>query len=226
MTADQVCDAALARTTEFNARVPSTRSVMWHRINARQQQLFSYVADLEPELFGVSFDATLVSGGFDLAGLNPLAERITHIEILDPGSSAYAAGQKVAVVQVFDVEADLPPRATLRDFLLEQVGTDLDLVASVRIHYSKRPATVSTGATVLEFLEQFLELLVIDLTRHLLRKTFNDSLAPETKKAALALLDEEETLMLADLKRHCEHWRFAETSRFPRSQQAQPRPLS
>ena len=80
MTADEVCDAALARCAEFNARVPSTRSVMYRQINARQQQLFSHVADLEPEMFGRTATAVLVAGAYDLSNLDPKAERVTHVE--------------------------------------------------------------------------------------------------------------------------------------------------
>lgn len=223
MNADQVCDAALARCAEWTPAVPSTRSVMFHRINARQQQLFSYVADREPEYFGRSAVKALVAGAVDLGTLNPKAERVTDIRIEDPGTSALVTKDRVNVVPVMDVGAADVPRATLRDFILEQVDTDLALVTSLRIHYSKRPASIVNGTTTIELMEQFQELLVIDLTKHIIRKTLE--LSGENRELIVKILDEEEVEAMADLDRHLTHWRYAETARFEHSQTPAPRPL-
>lgn len=222
MTADEVCEAALARCAEFSDRVPSARSVMYHRINARQQQLFSHIADMEPEYFGVSETLALTAGSVDLATLDPQAERVTHVEIDDIGTSPYTTGTRVNVVPVMDPTAALAPRCTIRDFVLTGVDTDLALVTSLEIHHSKRAATVDDGADVIELPAQFTELLVIDLARHQMRKAL--SLDEKVRTEIQALLTAEESEMMKDLDRHLEHWRYAEVSRFEHSQKAQPRP--
>lgn len=227
MTADECFDAAAARCAEFSVKVPGTRTTAYARINRRQQQLFAHVATLEPEVFGRNQAAVLAAGVYDLANLSPLASRVTYVEILDPGTSGYAVGTKVTVLQVFDPAAEIPPRATLRDAVLEQVGTDLALVTSVRIHYSKQPAVVDAGTDVLEFLEQFLELLVIDLTKMLVRKSIALDSGEGTKGTGfLELLEAEEKDLMADLRRHCEHWRFAEVARFRHSQTPTREPIA
>jgi hypothetical protein len=222
MLVNDVCDAALARCAEFNARVPSTRSVMARRINARQQQLFAHIADQEPEYFGRSETVALAAGSYDLSMLDPQAERITYVEIADEGASSYAAGDRVAVVPVMDKDTELAPRCTIRDFILEGVSGDLDDVTSVTVHHSKRAATITEPSEMTEMPDQFDELLVIDLTKHLLTKA--PGLDPEMRKFAIGSLETEEREMMGDLDRHLEHWRYAETARHGHSQRAQLRP--
>lgn len=222
MTADEICDAALARCAEFSDKVPSARSVMWHRINARQQQLFSHIADLEPEYFGTDETLVLTAGVVDLATLDPLAERVTHVEVSDPGASGLATRTTINVVPVMDIGAALAPRCTIRDFVLAGVAGELDDVTSVKVFHSKRANTVDAGDVVIQIPAQFTELLVIDLARHQMRKAL--SLDAKTRTEILDLLTAEEKEMMQDLDRHLEHWRYAETARFEHSQQAQPRP--
>lgn len=226
MLVDEVCTAALARCAEFNARVPSTRSVMVRRINARQQQLFAHIADNEPEYFGRSEVVPLTANAFDLSTLDPQAERVTYVEIYDEGTSAYAPGDPVAVVAVMDKGAELAPRCLIRDFILEGVEengvNDLEGVTSLNLHHSKRAATIDDPAQTTEMPDQFDELLVIDLTKHLITKA--PGLDADLRKFIIGTLEAEEGEMIGDLDRHLEHWRYAERSRHGHSQRAQPRP--
>jgi hypothetical protein len=228
MLVEDICNAALARCAEFNARVPSTRSVMARRINARQQQLFSHIADQEPEYFGRTEEVILAANGYDLSLLSPQAERVTHVEIADEGTSTYTAGDKVSVVPIMDQGTELPPRCTIRDFLLEGVTdapsgvNDLDGVTSLTVHHSKRAATIDDTAQTSEMPDQFDELLVIDLAKHLMRKA--PGVDADLRKLALSSFEAEEEELMGDLDRHLEHWRYAETARHGHSQRAQPRP--
>lgn len=226
MTGDECFDAAAARCGEFGVKVPGTRTTAYARINARQQQLFARVARLEPELFGRTQVCVLTAGSYDLSLLDPLSERITHVEVMDVGTSNYAVGTPVRIVPVHQQDAELPPRATIRDAVLTQVGTDLDLVVSIRIHYSRRPTVVNTGDTLLEFIEQFEELLVIDLAKMMVRKAIAIDAGEGAGKGALEYLTTEERELNRDMERHCEHWRFAESARFSHSQVAQPEPTA
>lgn len=228
MNAGEIIDAAMALALEFHPGVPSTKTLLLHRIEARQQQIGAHIADMDPEYLGKSAAAILgVVGSYTqayaLSGLNPKHERVTHVEVLNPGGSAYVVGKKVSVVPVMDIRAALAPRMHLRDNVLYQVGTDLANVTSLTIHYSKRFAAVTALASAIEMPEQFQYLLVLDLARHLLRKTI--SMKPEARTAAIAIVDLEEAELLGDFDRHLEHLRYAEVARFTHSQQAQARPM-
>jgi hypothetical protein len=224
MTADEICEAALARCAEVNAKVPSTRGVMYRRISTRQQQIFAHIAEVEPEYFGKSAIAPLVGGSFSLELLDPEAERVTFVQIAEPGTSQLGIGDRVNVVAVMDMNAADPPRATLRDAVLQQVGAELDGVTSLTIHYSKRAQTMELGSDGSEVPAQFEELLVIDLHKHLMRKT--SSLNVEERDKLLKVIELEEAELMADLDRHLEHWRYVEVARFDHSQRPQPRPTS
>ena len=216
-------DAAMARALEFTPGVPSTPTLMLHRINVRQQQIAVHIANKEPEYLGRQATVALVAGAYALSGLNPLHERITRVEVDGVGTSPYTQGDRVSIVPIMDVDVALAPRMTLRDNVLTQVGTDMALVSTIRIYYSKRFATVDGLTDVLEYPEQFHELSVVDLSKHLLRKTLG--MKADERTAAIALLDEEEKDLLADLDRHLEHWRYPEVARFAHSAEAQARPM-
>lgn len=222
MIASEVFEAALARTAEFNVSVPSTQSVALHRINARQQQLFSRIADVSPEYFGLQEVMTLVNNEVDLSLLAVPYERVTFVQIADPGSASYQTADEVNIVPVMDRIAALAPRMFLRDAVLRGVDQDMAGVVSIEVFYSRRATAVTAPTTTIDLPAQFQELLVIDLSRHLLRKTIE--LTGDARKIVLGSLDEEENEMLADLDRHLEHWRHVETARGVPSARAQMRP--
>lgn len=205
MTAEEIVVAALARCSEFGLPVPNTRSVSYRRIDRRTQQLMVRVAEIDPEYHGTSEDVALAAGVADLTGLATPAERVHHVTIADAGTSALAVGTKVNIVPADDLASALAPRALLRDYQLVAVGTDLDGVAALTVHYAKRPATVSAATDEPELPDHFHELLVVDLALQLTRKALG---APEELRGSvLELLKAEEDELLGDLARHVE--RFA-----------------
>ncbi len=186
--------------------------MLYRRVSARQQALFAHIAALNAEYAGRSAVLPLAGGSASLDALNPAAERVTNILVSDPGTSGYAAGQRVNLVTVDDTEAALAPRAFLRDHTLTGYNAELNLVASVTVMYSRRPTAIAAGTDTIDLPEQFHELLVVDLTKHLVKKMlgFGRTIPPEV----LTLLDAEEAELLGDLDRHVQSYAAAEQSRY------------
>lgn len=222
MTAEEIVVAALARGMEFSNEFPQTRSVYYRRITTRQQQLFVRASEINPDYFGVSESVNLVGGTADLSGLATQAERITGVRINNKGTSPYSSGQRVSIGTIDDLEMPLAPAATIRDYILTQRGTDLALVTSVWIDYSKRPADIEEGVDVPELPAQFHELLVIDATKSAARRTY--TITADQRSAFIDLLTLEENELLADFERHVERFQLAEESRFGRTARAIVKP--
>ena len=119
------------------------------------------------------------------------------------------------MVSIADKDADVAPRITVRDFIIRGVGTDFTGVVSIRIFYPRIPDMVAfteNGTTEIELLEQHQELLIIDLTKDLLRKTIQ--MVPEVKTAATGILDSEETKALADYLEDVNAFAIGQSHRF------------
>jgi len=203
VTYEEVVENALSRGLDFDAEFPSTRLPMYRRVGVRQQQIFNLAARKNPDYYGVqaagTLDANFRISLADLVGHATLdqATAIQSILILDAGASAYAAGDEVNIVSIDDVDGDLAPRVTIRDRIIQGVGTDLTSVVSLCVKYSRVPDPAETdedGSTAIEVHEPHVELLVIDLTIHLARKTL--SMEPEVKAAVISSLREEEKELL------------------------------
>ena len=203
-TTEDLALVAMSRALEFSSEVPTTRSLMWRRLQVRQAQLFAMAAKLNPDYFGAlaegTLDGTLRVDLRDLVGdaiLDP-AGTVQRVEIKNIGTSALVSGDRVNLVSIDDVDAELAPRMTLRDFVLKGVGTDLTGVTSVCVAYSRVPDVIAAadGTEIFSLPDQYQELLVVDLTRDLLRKTL--ALGVEERATAIALVEAEEAPLLAD----------------------------
>jgi hypothetical protein len=177
-----------------------------------------------PEYFGVSAVGTLDSGGVSFSSMGAFGgtyapEMVSRLEIADKGTSTYTNGDEINILQLNDPGVALAPRVTVRNQAIKQVGTDLALVTSVRLYYSRRPfrlAATEDGSTTVDFPEQWEELLVIDLTRWITRKAINPPL--EQRAAALKSLDDEEQETLANFEQEVISFASAaETGRFMRT---------
>jgi hypothetical protein len=206
-TVDELVDQALARALEFGDGFPSTRSLLYRRLGVRQQQLFATAARVNPEYFGTSTVRNVdPTGTVDLKTLGdpnapnpvPAVETISRIEIADPGTSGLNPGTEINIVPLTDPDAAFPPRVTIRDGIIRQVGNELQGVTSIRIYYSRRPFRIgpTDGNREIELPEPFHELLVVDLARWMLRK--QATIPTEVRQIALAALDAEEQEMLAN----------------------------
>ncbi len=219
--------AALSRGADFGVGYPGSKSVLYRRLGNRLHQLYAMAASWNPEYFGVSAVGTLTSGGVNFSSMgNPAAgdpvfapELVSRVEIADKGTSSYTNGDEINVVQLNDPNAALPPRVTLRNQVLQQVDTDLANVTSVRLYYSRRPFRLTAdedGTTTVDFPEQFEELLVIDLTRWIVRKATNPPLDQRT--VVLAELADEEKETLGNFEQEVRNFTSAaETGRFART---------
>jgi len=194
---------------------------MYRRLSVRQQQLFARAAAINPEYYGVCAVAPLSNGAVDLKDLgDPVyrADSLSRIEIADKGTSGYANGDEVHVVALTDPDAALPPRVTVRNGVVAQVGTDLNGVVSLRVFYSRLPLSIgpNDGSKELELLDPFQELLVVDLARYLVEHTLG--LDATLRGQALPLLEAEEKDLLALFDAHVKAYTAAaETGRFGRT---------
>ncbi len=222
-TVNDLVTAALSRAADFGAAYPGSRSVLYRRLSNRLHQLYAAAARWNPEYFGVSAVGTLDSGGVSFSsmetpdGVYP-PELVSRLEIADKGTSSYTNGDEINIVQLNDPGVALAPRVTLRNQTLQQVGTDLANVTSVRLYYSRRPFRLAAtdGGTTVDFPEQWEELLVIDLTKWITRKATNPPLKQRT--AALASLDAEEQETLGNFEQEVSSFTSAvETGRFART---------
>ena len=197
MQYEEIVTGALARMLDWGNEFPSARMPMYRRISQRQQQLFSLASKLNPDYYGRcvigAFDG---EGCLDLRDLVDLATvdqaaGIQFVEVNDVGTNVVrVSGEEVNMVSIADKDADVAPRITVRDFIIRGVGTDFTGVVSIRIFYPRIPDMVAfteNGTTEIELLEQHQELLIIDLTKDLLRKTIQ--MVPEVKTAATGILD-------------------------------------
>jgi len=212
MNAGEILDTALGKFAEFNVAMPSTTSAAYGRMTRRQEQLFAKGAVLNREFFGADEALAVVANEVDTQDLNPLPMRIHVVRVEAPGTSTWAQGTQVAVVHVDDLEAELPPRATLRDGVLEGVGTDWDGLTSIRIFHSKRPAELTVKTDIPQLPKQFHELLALDIAKWLMRKAMG--LTDGARKQYIDLLTQEELELENDYERFLKDWAFAETHRF------------
>jgi hypothetical protein len=225
-TVEQVSVAALSRTLDFGANAPSTRSLLYRRISIRQQELFSFAAQVNPEYYGTFAIGTLDAGAIDLRLMltdgvrEAVAVTKIQVEAMTAPSTTYAVGDEITIVPASDDPgAYLAPRATIRDHVLRQVGTDLAEVEDIRMSYSYRPdplAENEAGTTEVGLEAPFDELLVIDLTRHLLAKTLKMDAA--VKAAAIVELTEEEKVGMAEFTAHLSRFLMGRQSRMAHSQ--------
>lgn len=226
-TFDDVVDAAQSRAVDFGSGYPGARSVLYRRISNRLHQLYAAAARWNPEYFGVSAVGTLASGGASFSTMgdpdasNPVfaPELVSRVEIADKGTSSYANDDEVNVVQLNDAaDAALAPRVTIRNLAIKQVGTDLTNVTSLRMFYSRRPYRrgAADGVELIDFPETFEDLLVIDLTKWMVRKSMNPPIAERT--AAIATLSEEEAELYSNYEQEVTEFTSAvETGRFART---------
>lgn len=219
MILSEVVTQALARAVDFDLRVPAARSIMWRRISLRQQELYSRAAKINPDWAGVSAIGPLVSwaGGLamdvsDLIDPSEGADLISRVEIADKGTSAYVNGQEVNIVQLSDTSIADAPRVTIRSRIVQAVGADLLNVVSLAVYYSRIPLPIDSADCLVDIPDPHSELLVIDLTKYLAKKTI--SLDTPTRTAIIASLKEEEDEALANFDGYVARFSDATISRF------------
>lgn len=215
MTVQEIVDAALARGAEFQATFPNSFDVSRRRVQAHQQVLFSHAADVNRDYVGADAVLVLTTGACDTKLLTPKPMRIVRVFIEDAGTSGIATGRKVNIVPIDDLVSALAPRATLRDGIIAQVGTELAGVTSVRVWYSRQPAAIPLATNVPELPDQYHELLVIDLAMQMVRKTIG--LSATSRDDILQVLQLEYQDMYGDFTEHLKNYNFAETARHGRT---------
>lgn len=224
MTPDQIIIEAQGVCSDYTDDYPTTKSVMYRRIHHRQRTLFTLAGTWNREFYGVCTTATLSAGAVDLRDMEGVAdvypvESLERVIIQDPGESSYVAGKEVNVVPVDDTEAHFAPRMTLRSGVLEQVGTDLAGVTSVKLFYSRRPYAITTSGLINGSADQHVDLadpydwlLVLDLAKDLIRRTI--SIEKDARDAVIALIAKDEAELMASYESHVRSYAYAREDRF------------
>jgi hypothetical protein len=222
MTFQEIVDNAKSRGLDFSVTYPTTDRVLFRRIEIRQQEIFSAAARANPDYFGVNAEGPLDSEfranlkDLDVSVDVDPAANVTRVEVMDAGTHpTLVDGDQINIVSVSDVEADLPPRMTLRNFILTGVGQDLAGVVSITVFYGYRPETKATpldGFEVAELPLPYHELLVMDLTQWMVQQTLEMDAAK--KVAALEVLGVDEGQMLDVFLQEVSDFAGAQVSRF------------
>lgn len=215
LTAREIIDAALAEVASFFDPTTTPDSVWVRRINVRQEELFARATSLNPDYYGICAVAPLVNGAANLRDLTedpPAPDRIDRIEIHDPGTSEYAAGERVNLVRVDDADVSLPPRMLLRDHVLWSVADDMDGVAKIKVYYARRPTPVRSEDDAIELDGAHSELLVWDLAKYMTRRA--PGVDPATRDAAMAFFVAEEEAALALYDAHVQQFASTLQARF------------
>ncbi len=223
MTWDEIIEQGRARALDFGADWPSATSVLYRRIQVRQQEIFSTANRINPDYFGQNTVGALDANGdvnmasLDVEGsvVDPTAA-VTRVEIQNPGSHpTLVRGDEVAIIPHNDPDAGIAPRMTLRSFILHAYCGDMDGVSSVCIYYGFRPALKPMpmdGSETSDLPSVYDELLVLDVTKFLVKLTME--LATERKVAALGVVQEEIDAMLTTFIAEVADYAGAQVSRF------------
>lgn len=215
LTTREIIDAALAEVASFFDPATTPDSVWVRRINVRQEELFARATSLNPDYYGICAVAPLVNGAADLRDLTedpPSAERVDRIDIDDPGTSEYAAGERVNLVRVDDADVSLPPRMLLRDHVLWGVADDMDGVAQIKVYYARRPTPIRSEDDTIELDGAHSELLVWDLVKYMTRRA--PGVDPATREAAMAFFVAQEEAALALYDAHVQQFASTLQTRF------------
>ena len=205
MTYDQIVTLALQRCSEFGETAGLERAFLLRRIGRRQSQWFQRSARMNSDFYGVCIVGILQDNALDLAPIAPPESpigRIERIEIADPGTSDWDVLTEVTVVPLNDPRSGLPPRVTLREFVLRGLVGDLDGVTKLRIYYTKQARSVgpSDGALEAEIREPYVDILVLDVAQYILKTLRARGRADVV--APLALLAAEEAELTQDYDSH------------------------
>lgn len=192
LSCEDVVRLALARVQEYARSHPAVRSVLYRRISTRQQELAILAARANPEYYGAVADAVLVGGAADLNDIVspvPTPEMIDRIVVSAVGVGAtVAVGDEISIVRVGDATAEEPPRVTLRNGVLRQVGNDLAGVTNISVYYAKIPdalAVNESGASFVVIPAPYDQLLVLDIAELVVERTERGD-ANDPARAAVA----------------------------------------
>ena len=184
-TVERIVEEALVECSAYYQSPFNVRSVLYDRASLREAQLFDLANARNPGLFAASAIAEVVQGAVNarelLTGTVTVdegetppepAQRIIVVRVEDAGTSPYAYGDEVNIVPLDEpTTSAYPPRVTYASGVFSQVGTDLDGVAKLRFHYSRRPQPMRLASDPVSLPEPYSRLLVYDLAKFMVRRT-------------------------------------------------------
>ena len=204
----EILEGAISICSDFTEHYPTSKPVMYRRMNQRQQELFSMASSWDRDFYGICATVTLDSN--KRADLEDLEEDsgVFEIDMVDDVRTPDPDNKRVHIVPLYDVENHLPPRMTLRSHRLEPVGNDMEGITQVLVYYSRRPKTIKSNGLLAGDTEQvdvelespFDDLLIWDLVRDLLRRTIK--METQARAAVLVMISEVEAGLLASFEKH------------------------
>jgi hypothetical protein len=208
-TTEAIVVNALARAQEYNTIRPVARSVLYRRISIRQQELAIAAARVNRDYYGVAANAVVIGGAIDVNDITSPVQWPEFIDKITVGAvgvgATVAVGAEVSIVRLGDEEAEEPPRVTMRSGVIRQVGTDLANVSSLKVYYSEIPDSLAVdenGTSLVAIPAPYDELLVLDVVRFLVVRSFTGETNDAPKVSALTEIDADVTTWEAKWRAH------------------------
>lgn len=208
-TVEEVRVQGMAHVQEYSTIRPMARSVMYRRISIRQQELAIAAARVNRDYYGVAANALVIGGAIDVNDITSPVQWPEFIHKITVGAIAMGGptpvGTEVSVVRLGDEAAEEPPRVTMRSGVIRQVGTDLTGVTSLKVYYSQIPdslALAEDGTSLVAIPAPYEELLVLDIAKFIVTRSFTGESNDTTKAAAVAVLDTETAMWEAKWLAH------------------------
>jgi hypothetical protein len=206
-TVQDVVERGLSYLRRFSYKGPIARDVMYHHAGVQQQRMFAQANAVNPEFFGAQAVGILSNGAVDLKLLAPplaMCERVLRVTIEDPGTSGYVPGQRVRIITTQEMDVlTLPPRAFIHDRVIQQVGSDLVGVVSIRAYYSELPPHydgLTPEDTLVRLESPFDHALSVAVALELLHQTMD--MPDEGRQAAIAIVEKEFQQEMATFMAH------------------------
>jgi hypothetical protein len=173
MTVQDIYDRAVERSNLNDAALVGQAEWV-NFISTAEQSLYLEAAEYNPDFFGKEgVTASRSSGGswnLRSAPSNVTAVSQVEIDTITGTVSGLSAGDRVNMISIRDPEAELSPRAYLRDLVIREYNDELSTDASnyvsrLKIFYSFLPSTRTDPEDELDLPDQWSPLLVLPLAR-------------------------------------------------------------
>lgn len=219
--AEEIIDAALTEVAYFFDPGTTAPSIWIRRLNMRQEEIFARSNTINRDYFGTCAKVPLVNGAANLRTLIEAPDSperpdspdiIDRVEVLDPGDSEYEVGQRINLVRIDEIEAALPPRMTLRDYVFWPIGNELAGVVTIRVHYARRPRPIRKPEDPIELTGAHSELLVWDLARYAASRA--PGINPDVRESAIRFFTDQEARALELFDAHVQQFASTLQTRF------------
>ena len=233
--------AEVARDIAGTKQAAWPKTVVFRRIDALQRRVFRRAAAIDSEFYGACGTASIPREGVvavDLAAAFAAGDvgQVDVVRVKDVGDYTpnvrtspdahdydlrVEEGDKITICPAFGIEDHLAPRATLRDGVLQPVGTDFGeegrRFASIEVFYQRLPKAIDAAGRIdgnesneVDLVTPWDMLLVYPIAKFLIM-TSGDA---EVQRVAAAV-DEQMDVLNKQFEEHVAQWGgVARSSRF------------